>query len=82
MHGARGSGAHGRCRGRHDEERRGENGLGFAQQQEGIRTMLRCGCGGTNGGRRSESVGGVVSLGSAGMRAERRGRLLSLVRHT
>jgi hypothetical protein len=43
--------------------------------------MLARGRGGTNGGHRSESVGGMVGLGSAGMRAERHGRLLSLAQH-
>jgi hypothetical protein len=52
----------------------------LARGRRWIWTTLACGHGGVNGGRRSESVGGTVILGSAGTRAERRGRLLSLAR--
>jgi hypothetical protein len=43
----------------------------LARGRRWIWTTLACGHGGMNGGRRSESVGGTVILGSAGMRAER-----------
>jgi hypothetical protein len=42
--------------------------------------MLTRGRGGAHGGRRSESVDGVVGLGSAGTRVKWHGRLLSLAR--
>jgi hypothetical protein len=41
---------------------------------------LAHGCGGANGGCRSESVGDAIGLGSVGTRAELCGRLLSLAR--